>query len=127
MADNGRNQDQSPQQLIDALRGAQADLAAGYEDMVQANKEAQKEKSLYEEIYSGSREAIFMVDKETGAIDFWAKCESRSVVAGELLVTLHHPIDGIPGLNVFGNEIPVTKPTKIKLRSGKNFVGKLFK
>ena len=60
------------------------------------------------------------VDKETGAIDFWAKCESRSVVAGELLVTLHHPIDGVPGLNVFGNEIPVSKPTKVKLRSGKN-------
>ena len=68
MADNGSNQDQSPQQLIDALRGAQADLAAGYEDMVQANEEAHKEKVLYEEIYSGSREAIFMVDKETGAI-----------------------------------------------------------
>ena len=68
MAENGRNKDQSPQKLIDALRGAQADLAAGYEDMVQANKEAQKEKSLYEEIYSGSREAIFMVDKESGDI-----------------------------------------------------------
>jgi len=60
------------------------------------------------------------VDEETGAIDFWAKCESRSVKAGELLVCLHHPVEGLPGLNVFGNEIPVTKPTKVKLRSGKN-------
>ena len=68
MADKDKNQDQSPQQLIDALRGAQADLAAGYEDMVQVNEETRKERSLYEEIYSGSREAIFMVDQETGAI-----------------------------------------------------------
>ncbi len=60
------------------------------------------------------------VDDKTGAIDFWAKCESRAVSEGELLVSLHHPIEGIPGLNVFGNEIPVTKPLKVKLRSGKN-------
>ncbi len=60
------------------------------------------------------------VDEETGAIDFWAKCESRAVVKGELMVCLHHPIDGIPGLNVFGKEIPVSKPSKVKLRSGKD-------
>ncbi len=60
------------------------------------------------------------IDEKTGAIDFWAKCESRSVIAGELLVTLHHSVDGVPGLNVFGSEIPVTKPTKVKLRCGKN-------
>jgi len=62
------------------------------------------------------------INEETGAIDFWAKCESRSVKAGELLVCLHHPVEGIPGLNVFGNEIPTTKPTKVKLRSGKNII-----
>ncbi len=60
------------------------------------------------------------IDEDTGAIDFWAKCESRSVNNGELLVCLYHPIDGTAGLNVFGNEIPVTKPSKVKLRSGKN-------
>lgn len=60
------------------------------------------------------------IDEKSGAIDFWAKCESRSVKAGELLVCLHHPVEGVPGLNVFGNEIPVTKPNRIKLRAGKN-------
>lgn len=62
------------------------------------------------------------IDEKTGAIDFWAKCESRAVKEGELLVSLHHPVDGVPGLNVFGNEIPTSKPTKVKLRSGKNVI-----
>jgi PAS domain S-box-containing protein len=68
MAGKKKNQAQSPQQLIDALRGAQADLAAGYEAMVEAHNEAQGEKALFEEIFSGSREAIFLFDQETAAI-----------------------------------------------------------
>ncbi|MCK9996093.1 MAG: response regulator [Candidatus Krumholzibacteria bacterium] len=68
MAGKKKNQAQSPQQLIDALRGAQADLAAGYEAMVEAHAEVQGDKSLFEEIFSGSREAIFLVDQETTAI-----------------------------------------------------------
>lgn len=59
------------------------------------------------------------IDETTGTIDFWQKLEERSVHEGELLVTLHHPIPGEPGLNVFGNDIPVEKPSKVKLRSGK--------
>jgi PAS domain S-box-containing protein len=68
MAEKDRNQDRSPQELIDALRGAQADLAASFEATVQTRNEALKEKALFEEIFSGSKETIFMVDKENGAI-----------------------------------------------------------
>ncbi len=60
------------------------------------------------------------VDEESGNIDFWSKLERLSVKENELLVRLHPPIDGKAGLNVFGNEIPVTKPNKVKLRAGKN-------
>jgi PAS domain S-box-containing protein len=68
MAGKDRNQDQSPQHLIDALRGAQADLAAGYEAMVEAHEEAQGGKALFEELFSGSKEAIFLLDKQSAAI-----------------------------------------------------------
>ncbi len=68
MAEENRNQDPSHLDLIETLRGAQADLAAGYETMVQAHDEVQKEKTLFEEIFSGSREAIFLIDSETAAI-----------------------------------------------------------
>ena len=68
MTDKVNTQNGSPQDLIDALRGAQADLAAGYEAAVQARDETEKNKALYEEIFSGSKEAIFMVDKETAEI-----------------------------------------------------------
>ena len=68
MAGKDRNQDQSPQHLIDALRGAQADLAAGYEAMVEAHEEVRGEKALFEEIFSGSKEAIFLLDKQSAAI-----------------------------------------------------------
>ena len=60
------------------------------------------------------------VDEDSGNIDFWSKLERRSVKENELLVRLYPPVDGKAGLNVFGNEIPVTKPNKVKLRSGKN-------
>jgi uncharacterized protein (DUF342 family) len=59
------------------------------------------------------------VDEETGAIDFWEKLENCAVHQDELLVTLLHPVEGDSGLNVFGIEIPVTKPSKVKLRCGK--------
>ncbi len=92
MADNGKNKDQSPQKLMEALRGAQADMAAGYEEMVRANEETHKDKALYEEIYSGSREAIFMIDKETGAV---AGANSRACemlgYSEEELTALHQP------------------------------------
>jgi len=96
MAEENRNENPSHQDLIETLRGAQADLAAGYETLAQAHDEAQrekdeiqreadevhgkmdeiqrerdeiqKEKDLFEEIFSGSREAIFLVDSETAAI-----------------------------------------------------------
>lgn len=59
-------------------------------------------------------------NEETGAVNFWEKQERRSVVVDEMMVRLHHPVEGTPGLNVFGIEIPVTKPDKVKLRAGKN-------
>jgi len=68
MADKDKTQERSHQGLIDTLRSAQAELAAGYEAAVESLQEAEKQKALFEEIFSGSKEAIFMVDKETGAI-----------------------------------------------------------
>jgi len=68
MAEENRNQGPSPHDLIETLRGAQADLAAGYESLIQTHDEVQKERALFEEIFSGSREAIFLVDSETAAI-----------------------------------------------------------
>lgn len=59
------------------------------------------------------------VNEKTGAIDFWEKLECRSVTENEMMVKLLHPVEGEPGLNVFGLEIPVTKPSKVKLRCGK--------
>jgi len=58
-------------------------------------------------------------DEESGAVDFWNRLENRAVTEDELLVTLYNPVPGESGLNVFGNEIPVSKPDKIKLRCGK--------
>ncbi len=59
-------------------------------------------------------------DPETEALDYWEKRERRSVKAGELLVHLHHPVEGTPGLSVYGTEIPVAKAEKAKLRAGKH-------
>lgn len=58
------------------------------------------------------------IDPQTGAINFWAKLDNRAVTAGELLLKLHPPVPGEPGLNVFGAKIPVGKPLKERMRCG---------
>jgi len=62
------------------------------------------------------------IDENTGAIDFWAKLDNRAVSAGEVLLHLHPAVPGEPGLNVFGNKIPVDKPEKVRMRCGKGVV-----
>ncbi len=59
------------------------------------------------------------IDEESGAIDFWEKLERRSVHSGESLLTMVHPVEGVPGVNVLGQELTPPKPGKIKVRCGK--------
>lgn len=51
--------------------------------------------------------------------DFWENNDQQSVVKDELLARAFHPAAGETGLNVFSQEILVTKPNTVKLRSGK--------
>jgi len=92
MAENDKKQAQSPQELIDALRCAQADLAAGYEAMTEAHEEVKDQKTLFEEIFTGSKEAIFLVDQETGAITRTnpRACEMLGY-SPEEMTSLHQP------------------------------------
>lgn len=92
MAGKDNNQDQSPQQLIDALRGAQADLAAGYEAMVEAHEETLGDKVLFKEIFSESKEAIFLFDRQTAAIVEAnpGACDMLGY-SHEELTAMHHP------------------------------------
>jgi PAS domain S-box-containing protein len=58
----------TPEKLFDALSDAREQLAELFAEMSQASEEVAKEKALFEEIYSGSREAIFLLDRDSGAI-----------------------------------------------------------
>ncbi len=94
MAAKEKIQVQTPQQLFDVLREAQAKLADGYETMVQAHEEALKEKALFEEIYSGSKVAIFLIDRDSGAIagaNPWA-CELTGYSEKELTSLHQHDL-----------------------------------
>ncbi len=62
------------------------------------------------------------VDEKTGSVDFWAKLDNRAVKAGEPLLAVHPAVQGEPGLNVFGNKIPVDKAEKARMRGGKGVV-----
>ncbi len=59
------------------------------------------------------------VEEKTETIDFWARIDNRSVAAGEKLLEMLPAVSGEPGLNVFGNKIPVDKPKKLRVRCGK--------
>jgi uncharacterized protein len=58
-------------------------------------------------------------EDESEVHDFWDQNDQQSVKQDELLARVYHAIAGEPGLDVFSREIPVTKPTSVKLRSGK--------
>lgn len=53
-------------------------------------------------------------------MDFWEPMERRSVAADEELCRALPPVPGVPGLNVYGKEIPVPTLKPAKLRAGKN-------
>ena len=61
----------------------------------------------------------WVVDPDTGNIDFWEKVERRAVEKDELLALVYPPVPGEPGLNVYNNKIPVDKPLKVRLGGGK--------
>ena len=61
----------------------------------------------------------WIVDEKTGRIDYREKVENCSVVRNELLLRLHHAVDGQPGQDIFGTKIPVEKAEKLRVRCGK--------
>ena len=52
----------------------------------------------------------YVVDPQTGAIDFTRRLGDPSVEDGEVIAILHPPVPGTPGSDVFGNPIPVPNP-----------------
>ena len=61
----------------------------------------------------------WLVDEETGQINFREKVENCSVHRNELLLRVFHAVDGQAGQNIFGEKIPVDKAEKIRVRCGK--------
>jgi uncharacterized protein len=61
----------------------------------------------------------FVVDEESGKIDYWERAEKRAVSEGQLLAVLLLPQEGKPGRTLLGDEVPVPKPTSVRLRAGK--------
>ncbi|MEZ4386792.1 MAG: FapA family protein [Candidatus Krumholzibacteriia bacterium] len=61
----------------------------------------------------------FQQDCESGQVDYWRRAENRALLEGELIATLLLPLEGTPGLDLQGNEIPVGKPRPARLRAGK--------
>ena len=62
----------------------------------------------------------FIVDVETGTIDFRKKAAQVTVEDGELLATLVPPVEGKEGRDVFGGRVKPRKPKKAKIRAGEN-------
>ncbi len=60
--------------------------------------------------------------KKGGTIDFKEKGDLPKVTTGSLLAQKNPAVEGIPGKDVFGYEIPVSNPQDTKLISGKGTV-----
>ena len=62
----------------------------------------------------------FMIDQETGAVDYRQRAGHRAVEDGQLLAHLTYPEKGRPGLDVFGKPIPAKNPQRNMIRVGAN-------
>lgn len=61
----------------------------------------------------------WVINENTGSINFREKLEDRSVSKDELIVGLFPEQEGEPGLDVFGNKISIDKPKRERMRCGK--------
>ncbi len=62
----------------------------------------------------------FEMDEETGTVDYRRRAAHRSVGKDELLATVYPPIEGKPGVDVFGKAIKAEKARLARLRKGNN-------
>lgn len=64
--------------------------------------------------------AGFMVDEETGALNYRKPAAERNVVTNQLLATVHPPQPGEDGIDIFGNRVAGKKGRSMRLRAGRN-------
>ncbi len=62
----------------------------------------------------------FVVDEETGKIDYKQRAAMSSVLEGDLLARAIPPTEGNEGLDVLGKPIRIAKPRRPRIRAGKN-------
>ncbi len=62
----------------------------------------------------------FVLDEETGALNYRKPAAERNVQAGQLLATVHPPQPGADGVDVYGNRVPGKKGRSVHLRAGRN-------
>ncbi|MCL4218813.1 MAG: DUF342 domain-containing protein, partial [Candidatus Hydrogenedentes bacterium] len=56
----------------------------------------------------------------TDRVDYRRRAGNPSVSVGDLLATLHPPIPGKPGVDVFGKPIAPPEPSSVRVRAGRN-------
>jgi len=64
--------------------------------------------------------AGFVVDEQTGALNYRKPAAERNVVCDQLLATVHPAQPGEDGIDVFGNRVPGKKGRSMRLRAGRN-------
>jgi uncharacterized protein (DUF342 family) len=62
--------------------------------------------------------AGFRMDPRTGSVDYWDRLEDRVVHKGDLLLRVHPPAEGKPGLDLLGRQVKVEPPQKVVARCG---------
>ncbi len=62
----------------------------------------------------------FVVDEETGRIDYKQRAAMTSVMEGQLLARSIPPTEGREGLDVLGKPVRTAKPRRPRIREGKN-------
>ncbi len=62
----------------------------------------------------------FAVDETTGNVDYRQRIGQPNVEAGQFLARIIPGSEGVPGVDVFGKSIPVSKPKRLRVRVGAN-------
>lgn len=62
----------------------------------------------------------FVLDEETGALNYRKPAAERNVQTSQLLATVHPPQPGEDGIDVLGNRVPGKKGRAVHVRAGRN-------
>lgn len=101
---------------MDVIRGLASGELQG-KQRVAAGVPPEPSRDARIEYYFEPKERRPQFDPETGRVDWWQAEEIPTVTPGTVIAVKHPPVEGTPGMSVYGKPISPGKPKDVTLRA----------